>query len=437
MKHQLSIMGDFMNILRVTIVLLLTDLTSAALVTDNLIIQLDASAITGLSDGDSLSSWADSAANDSVDGSVFVTGNYGSPTYESNEINGLPVVRFVRSRKDVMVSSGWTLPNPSGGLTIFIVCTGGSSGSVERVAQVGASAGTASHMLAVDVSESISGARYNNGYSLSFSGSNPIKAGVYHIGIRRMAQSGRHDSLYYAVNDLDVEPLSCNNPGTIITFDAGNNHLSLGNGVDPTGIMYPDFYNGDLAEILIYNSQLSTAQIIQTAGYLSQKYNLAFAAGSVLIDQSGGQTSVTEGGSSDDITVQLTGNPGASPVTIQIQDFLDPDQVYLTPSALVFTSANWQSPQQFQVTAVDDDFMERAVHDTQLELSVLTDPASPYYGLMINNIWVDIQDNDCGAWGFSPYDYNLDCIVNLSDLSILAFDWLQCSLPPDCQNYRP
>jgi hypothetical protein len=29
----------------------------------------------------------------------------------------------------------------------------------------------------------------------------------------------------------------------------------------------------------------------------------------------------------------------------------------------------------------------------------------PYYGLAINPIWVEIQDNDCGAWGFIRPDY--------------------------------
>ncbi len=414
---------------------MLTGLASAVLVTENLIIHLDAGSITGLHDGESLTSWADSAISDTVDGSVTTLGGYGSPTYETNEINGLPVVRFVRAQQDVMVSSNWTLPEPSKGVTIFIVCTGGNSGSVERVAQVGASAGTASHLLGVDVSANTSGARYNNGYSLSFSGSNPVSAGAYHIGIRRMAQGGRHDSLYYAVNDVDAEPLNCNNPGHIITFDAYNNHLSVGSGVDPAGTMYPDFYNGDLAEILVYNTQLSSMQISQIGEYLSQKYSLSFNTASIHVNQSNGQTNVTEGGPSDDITVTLTMNPGIYPVTIQARDFLDPAQVSLTPSEMVFTSANWQTSQSFEVTAVNDMFMERAVHDTQIELSVLADPASVYYGTTINNVWVDIQDNDCGAWGFSPFDFNLDCVVNLSDFSILALDWIECNLPvPDCQN---
>jgi hypothetical protein len=94
--------------------LCLTGLASADLVTDNLIIHLDAGSITGLNDGDSLSSWTDSATRDAVQGAVLVTGGYGSPTYETNEIFGLPVIRFVRSQQDVMVSSNWTLPNPSG-----------------------------------------------------------------------------------------------------------------------------------------------------------------------------------------------------------------------------------------------------------------------------------------------------------------------------------
>lgn len=408
----------------------------AAFVTENLIIHLKADALTGLADGSAVVSWPDSATAGAVDGSVQAVSGYGSPVYKTSQINGLPAVRFVRAEQDVLVSSSWALPNPSAGLTIFVVCTGGSSGGVERVAQIGAVSGTASHMLAVDVSSSSSGCRFNNGYALSPTGANPVSPGVYHIGIRRMAQGGRHDSLFYAVNDLAAEPLSCNNPANVITFDASGNHLSVGDGVDTAGAWWPDFYNGDLAEILVYNAQLSPQEISQTAEYLAGKYNIPFQGASVLITETDGSTTVREGGATDSIAVSLTFNPGAYPVTVQARDVLNPAQVQVLPEALTFTSSNWQNPQQFLITAIDDDQMERAVHDTRLELTVLTDPSSIYSGISLSPVWVNLEDNDCGSMGFSPADFNLDCRVDLEDFSIFVSEWLGCGIPdPTCQGF--
>jgi hypothetical protein len=37
--------------------------------------------------------------------------------------------------------------------------------------------------------------------------------------------------------------------------------------------------------------------------------------------------------------------------------------------------------------------------------------------------------NQCGNWGYYPGDFNLDCKVDLKDLSILVRNWLACSDP--------
>ena len=75
-------------------------------VTDGLIVHLDAGSLAGLSNGDNVTSWADSATSDSVNGTVsqvtiddpeyggVVT--YGVPTFVSSAVNGLPAVRFTR-----------------------------------------------------------------------------------------------------------------------------------------------------------------------------------------------------------------------------------------------------------------------------------------------------------------------------------------------------
>jgi hypothetical protein len=107
----------------------------------------------------------------------------------------------------------------------------------------------------------------------------------------------------------------------------------------------------------------------------------------VTIAQSGGTTNVTEGGATDGYTVVLNAAPSAD-VTIT----LSPDaQVATTPTpSLVFTTANWNTPQPVTVTAVNDAVAEGAHPGT------ITHSASGggYTGLSIANVVANVTDND-------------------------------------------
>jgi hypothetical protein len=46
-------------------------------------------------------------------------------------------------------------------------------------------------------------------------------------------------------------------------------------------------------------------------------------------------------------------------------------------------------------------------------------------------VGVNVQDNDCGATGFAPQDYNTDCTVGLADLEHYSAQWLICTDPFD------
>ncbi|MEM7415427.1 MAG: hypothetical protein AAF389_08020 [Gemmatimonadota bacterium] len=74
------------------------------------------------------------------------------------------------------------------------------------------------------------------------------------------------------------------------------------------------------------------------------------------IAQSGGGTSVNEGGSTDDFTVVLTAEP-ATNVVFDVTS-ADPDEAAVAPSQLTFTAGNWNTPQQVTVTGVDDDYVD-------------------------------------------------------------------------------
>jgi hypothetical protein len=158
----------------------------------------------------------------------------------------------------------------------------------------------------------------------------------------------------------------------------------------------------------------------------------------IFVNVTNGSTVVKEGSTTDELILSITASPLSYPVVIDIEDILNPNQVTVSPAQVIFTAANWQTPQTVTITAIDDDDMERATHDTTLRLTVTADPESPYYSYSLADVPVLIEDNDCGAWGFNPADFNLDCQVNLEDFSLFVLEWIACSMPdPDCQDFRP
>jgi uncharacterized delta-60 repeat protein len=108
----------------------------------------------------------------------------------------------------------------------------------------------------------------------------------------------------------------------------------------------------------------------------------------VVVAESGGSTSVTEGGASDTYTVVLTGQPTAN-VTIT----LTPNsQLTATPLSLTFTAANWNVAQTVTVSALDDSVDEGNHSGTITHSAASTDPN--YNSISISNFNVGIADND-------------------------------------------
>ncbi|MSU78567.1 MAG: hypothetical protein EXS16_10790 [Gemmataceae bacterium] len=106
------------------------------------------------------------------------------------------------------------------------------------------------------------------------------------------------------------------------------------------------------------------------------------------ISQSGGTTSVTEGGGTDSYTVVLNLAPTAD-VTITLNPGT---QVTATPATLTFTAANWNVAQTVTVTAVDDALVEGVHTGTITHISASTDLA--YSAIAIASVTANITDND-------------------------------------------
>ena len=108
----------------------------------------------------------------------------------------------------------------------------------------------------------------------------------------------------------------------------------------------------------------------------------------VLLIQSGGSSSLVEGGATDSISLALRSQPSAN-VVIELNGGSQ-----LSPSAtsLSFTPANWSTAQSISLSAIDDLFVEGS-HSGSLSFVVSSADAS-YAGLAMAPLIVAIADND-------------------------------------------
>ena len=133
----------------------------------------------------------------------------------------------------------------------------------------------------------------------------------------------------------------------------------------------------------------------------------------------GGSTSVTEGGSTDSLTLYLGSEPTGN-VVVEIT-YTEQSQVEVTtPSSLqlTFTPANYMNTQVITLRAIDDDFID-GNHTSTVTISVnagLT-ADSNYDGLSSKNKTVSIIDDDTSGIA----DFTIDSIDR--DYGRLALNW--------------
>ena len=153
----------------------------------------------------------------------------------------------------------------------------------------------------------------------------------------------------------------------------------------------------------------------------------------IRITESDGTTEVSEEGpTSDDYEVRLL-YPPTDNVTIVIET---DGQVLVytgtgpgpsTTAELKFTPDDWEVDQAITVTAVDDYVLE----DTHIsEITHIAESNDGGYdGFVGRNVVVNIDDNDCGAWGYTFMDFDRDCVVDIADFAEFAAEWLICTQP--------
>ncbi|MBJ46267.1 MAG: hypothetical protein CL465_05685, partial [Acidimicrobiaceae bacterium] len=125
------------------------------------------------------------------------------------------------------------------------------------------------------------------------------------------------------------------------------------------------------------------------------------------VTQTGGSSTVTEGGSTDQITVVLDAQP-TSNVVIAIVS-ADTGEATVSNSTLTFTAANWDTPQTITITGVDDDQVD-GNQSTNIAISVVDASSdNEFDGIADQNVSIETTDDD--SVGFTVVETSGSTIV--------------------------
>lgn len=153
----------------------------------------------------------------------------------------------------------------------------------------------------------------------------------------------------------------------------------------------------------------------------------------VVVDPGNGVAVAEQGTTQDTYTLQLLKAPVAN---VTVTPSADPAQLSITEANVSWTAANWYEKRTIQVAAVDDAVFETP-NPYPVTLTHAASGAAGYAGLAVDSVTVQVSDNDCGTWGFSYYDKNQDCVVDLRDFSFFSLEWLKCTTPYGTFNGNP
>ena len=215
---------------------------------------LKADAITGLSDGDPLSAdWTESSGN-SRNASQSVSGE--RPSYQTNEFNGFPVIRFDGINDNLENNYSYTVK------TAFVVF----------------------RVNTIDQDNSQLGHIYGSYYENVHVAADP-RAGAVQNGFSFDGQiNGAGGTARYALDGATFSGLIDNDnsqPWTndqvhivAVEFDESKPLTTQTIGGIAVGAVANNYFGGDIAEIIVYQFDLNSARRTIVENYLAAKYNV-------------------------------------------------------------------------------------------------------------------------------------------------------------------
>jgi hypothetical protein len=230
---------------------------------------LKADAITGLSDGAAVATWPDSSGlgNDAGEG----TGTF-QPTYQTNEVNGLPCVRFdgTDDRLSIPGTNMLAASNNAAGLTAFayVNLSSPSNASRDIYSISNGTDATATRIKfgqrAVTLGEwSLSGRRLDADTAQNLVGNQTQTGWQLYTVVSDWANAS---AFIYRNENLETSTTSWLTAGNT----SATNALACRVGVAPSG--GSEYWIGDIAEIAVYDNAVSTADRQALWTYFQAKY---------------------------------------------------------------------------------------------------------------------------------------------------------------------
>jgi hypothetical protein len=226
--------------------------TTAAIPRNGLQLWLTADNGVVIGGGSQISQWTD---NSGAENNATQTNSSYQPTLVNNAINGLPAVQFNGSSQYMQISNSISA-NFSGGASIFIVTNPTALTSGSRFLDFENCAPGTYTYLYQPSSTSTALYLYNNAINTSVTASNALTTNQFQL-------------LEAIHNGLPSVGIYTN---SVLNTYAGS--LTPGNNYIGQASASGNYFNGQIAEILVYNRGVTVSEQSQIEGYLYGKYNL-------------------------------------------------------------------------------------------------------------------------------------------------------------------
>lgn len=214
--------------------------------------------------GQTVSLWINISPESGYDNNAIAISGSG-PEYIDNVLNGLPVLRFDGSKYLIGASAGVA---GSSGSSVIVVFRCFSSSSDQDVFSFGESSSpTAGKRKRIDVGGN-SGWRFNNGNRLF---SERFVIDRFHISSWISADGADYGSHERYIDGVISTGSSSSNSSSIP--DINDAEYAVGKGRNNSGGLSYEF-SGDIAEIIVFNRQISDLERKNIENYLSDKWKI-------------------------------------------------------------------------------------------------------------------------------------------------------------------
>lgn len=232
---------------------------------------LDASFLTGLSNGAKVTTWLDRSGNS---WNAFQNTSANRPTYIANQLNGQPVIRFDRTTAGQFLSItsqgiGTVMSNSS---TLFAVAKANAGGTNSDRGQwqsifgaVNSYSGILVQGFPTATNFYIDGWVGNSTRDLVVRG--PLVQGEWHIATRAPVENANGTTMIGYVDGTFAGSVSSD-----LQMTNHNNLIRLG--ASATSGTHQYLLHGEIAEIILFNVNLNDTERTLVHNYLSAKYGL-------------------------------------------------------------------------------------------------------------------------------------------------------------------